>query len=158
MSAYIPNAIAAEMHIYPGGSIQEAINVSSNWGCNHCTPGTYVENIDFLGKATTVRSTNPNDLEIVHSTIINVNSFGSAVIFSNEEGTNSILSGITVGNGRAKYETDYPVFVDGGIYCSFSSPTNDKYWFLDINKKIAIIKSEVNVLLKLYSYGFEYSG
>jgi parallel beta-helix repeat protein len=129
LTAYIPNAIAEEVHVYPGESIQGSINAASDGDVIIVHQGTYVEHVDFLGKAITVRSTNPNDLEIVHATVIDGNSAGNAVIFSNEEGTDSILSGITVRNGRADYEIDYPViypysgFVSGGIYCDSSSPT-----------------------------------
>jgi parallel beta-helix repeat protein/predicted outer membrane repeat protein len=140
LTAYTPNVIAEEVHVYPGGSIQETINVANDGDVIIIHQGTYVENVDFLGKAISLRSTNPNDLEIVHSTVIDGNSAGSAVIFSNEEGSDSILRGITVRNGRADYETDYPGyflylgtslysgyapypgFVGGGIYCYSSSP------------------------------------
>ncbi len=43
-------------------------------------PGTYVENIDFFGKAITVRSTDPNDAGVVLNTIIDGGGAGSVVI------------------------------------------------------------------------------
>lgn len=60
--------------------------------------GTFTENVDFDGKAITVRSTNV-DWDTVLNTIINGNGVSQAVYFHNGEGSGSILQGFTVTNG-----------------------------------------------------------
>ena len=72
--------------------------------------GTYVENIDFHGKAITVRSENgPNN------SVIDGGANGSVVTFATGEGLGSILKGFSITNGS--------VVNGGGIYCDGSSPS-----------------------------------
>ncbi|MHC4153328.1 MAG: right-handed parallel beta-helix repeat-containing protein [Planctomycetota bacterium] len=73
--------------------------------------GTYLENIDFKGKAITLRGSDPNDWEVVAATIIDANGASKAVYFHTSEGSNSILRGFTLTNA------------DYGVYCSSASPT-----------------------------------
>ena len=80
--------------------------------------GTYTENIDFLGKAVTVRSVDPDDQAVVAATIIDGGGGGSTATFRSFEGSDSVLSGFTVQNGSAED--------GGGVYCSNSSPTIEK--------------------------------
>jgi hypothetical protein len=93
---------------YP--TIQDAIDIARGGDAVVVRPGTYVENIDFLGKGITVRSETGPD-----STIIDGNQAGSVVIFGTTEGPESILQGFTIRNGQASN--------GGGIYCNGSSPT-----------------------------------
>ena len=72
--------------------------------------GTYVENINFNGKAITLKSENGPA-----TTIIDGSQAGAVVIFSNGEGGDSVFDGFTVTNGDA--------FDGGGMYCISSSPT-----------------------------------
>jgi len=76
---------------------------------------------DYLGKDITVRSTDPNDPDIVAATIIDGNQQDSVVIFNSGEGSNTVLSGITLQNGKVKYLEEGP-----GIRCELSSPTITK--------------------------------
>jgi hypothetical protein len=79
-------------------------------------PGKYDEyEIDFLGKAITVSGTDPQDREIVSSTVVDANSQGRVFYFHSNETSSSILTGLTVTGGH----TDY---WGGGIRCSNSSP------------------------------------
>jgi hypothetical protein len=96
---------------YP--SIQGAINDARPGDEIVVSPGFYghFENIDFKGKAVTVRSTDPNDPDIVAATIINGRGQGAAVTFSGSEDANSVLAGITITGG------------EWGVYCVGSSPT-----------------------------------
>lgn len=94
-------------------SIQDAID--SAWygpvDIIEVMPGTYNERIYFNGWPITVTSINPNDPNIVESTIIN----GPAeytVNFDFAEDSDSVLTGFTI--------TGY------GIYCQASSPTITK--------------------------------
>ena len=52
-------------------TIQAAIGVASNGDVVIVAQGEYFENINFLGKAITVRSTDPTDPAVVAATIIN---------------------------------------------------------------------------------------
>jgi parallel beta-helix repeat protein len=114
-TAYVPHMIAAEYHVHEGESIQTAIVAASDGDLIVVHPGTYTENINFLGKAIAVRSTDPDNPNVVAATIVDGNQAGSVVTFSNNEGNDSVLSGMTLRNG------DYPR--GGGIYFYYSSPT-----------------------------------
>jgi parallel beta-helix repeat protein len=100
---------------YDFDNIQAAIDYSSDGDFIFVFPGTYTGtgnyDIDFLGKAVTVRSIDPTDPYFVAQTTIDCNGLGRGFYFHNGEGTNSILAGFTITNAH-----------DGGIYCN-SSPT-----------------------------------
>ena len=104
-------------------TIQAAINASNNGDIVIVAPGTYTgegnREIDFLGKAITVRSTDPNDPNIVASTVIDCQSQGRGFYFHNNESNNSVLAGVTITGGSAPGNWDG----GGGIRCSSSSPT-----------------------------------
>ncbi len=101
-------------------TIQEAIEEAHTSGATVIVkPDTYQgannRNIDFLGKAITVRSIDPDDPEIVASTIIDCDELGRGFYFHSSEGENSVLDGLTIINGYAS--------VGGGILCDGASPT-----------------------------------
>ena len=104
-------------------TIQDAINASVDGDVVIVAPGTYTgdgnRDIDFLGKAITVKSVDPNDPNIVASTIINCQGteFNQhrAFYFHTGESVKSVLTGFTIKNGNAR--------CGGGIYCIESSPT-----------------------------------
>ena len=106
---------AAQIHVpadFPG--IQSAINASANGDTIIVAPGRYIENIDFLGKAITLRSIDPSDPATVAETIIDGNRSGSCVTFRSGETESSVITGFTITNGRAEY--------GGGIICDHASP------------------------------------
>jgi len=107
---------------YP--KIQDAINVSINGDTIIVRPGTYVENIDFVGKAITVQSqTGPRATTIDGGQPTNPD-FGSVVTFQNGESFDSVLQGFTLENGSG---TEVGVYTrGGGIYCNLASPTVTK--------------------------------
>lgn len=117
ITAYFSFVMAVEIDVYPGNSIQEVINnpniTSGDVIIVH--GGMYHETITFLGKAITVRSTDPNNFDMVANTIIDGNQAGVVVTFSKGEGSDSLLCGIKVQNGHGDF--------GGGIYCNSSSPT-----------------------------------
>ena len=79
-------------------------------------PGTYVENIDFLGKAITLQSEQVADV-----TVIDGNQNGSVVTFSSGETEETAIDGFTIRNGNGTFcSKDYTN--GGGIYCTYSSP------------------------------------
>ena len=94
-------------------SIQHAIDNAGAGEEIVVGPGIYqyLENIDFKGKALTVRSTDPNDPVVVAATIITGKGHGPVVTFSGGEDANSVLAGFTITGANA------------GIYCSGTSPT-----------------------------------
>ena len=99
---------------YPYTSIQAAITDANAGDTVLVHAGTYVENINFSGKAITVRSANG-----AAGTIIDGNASGSVVTFNSGEGSGSILDGFTIRNGSGNGSGNG----GGGIYCSSSAPT-----------------------------------
>jgi ASPM-SPD-2-Hydin domain-containing protein len=77
-------------------TIQAAINAASNGDTILVAPGTYTENINFLGKAITVESSKGAKV-----TIIDGGGVSSVVTFSSNETLSSVLKGFTLRNGNA---------------------------------------------------------
>jgi len=108
---------------HPFDCIQEAIGECDDGDTVIVLTGTFTgtgnRDIDFGGLAITVRSTDPNDPDVVAATIIDCQGTEAdphrGFIFENEEEADSILSGLTIING---YESD-----GGGIYCDGTNPT-----------------------------------
>ncbi len=101
--------------LIPSGTIttiQQAIEKAKNGYIIEVKPGTYSGNIDFKGKAITLRSqAGPN------TTIIDCNNNSRGFIFQNHEEPNSVLCGFTIINASAQS------LKGGGIYCNNSSPS-----------------------------------
>jgi len=100
---------------YP--TIQGAIDASSSGDTVIVRPGTYVENIDFVGKAITVKSE-----QGARVTTIDGNQAGSVAVFQSGEGLDSRLTGFSLTNGSGRLDSSGDVS-GGGIYCESSSPT-----------------------------------
>jgi len=100
---------------YDFSTIQVAIDKAVSGDEIVVAKGKYYENIDFKGKNIVLRSTDPNNPDVVTTTIIDGKRKGSAVTFRNGEEPNCVLSGFTITNGYATY--------GGGICCSEGSPT-----------------------------------
>jgi parallel beta-helix repeat protein len=106
-------------------TIQDAIDGTVNGDTLVVYPDTYSGNIDYNNMAITIRSTDPNDWDVVEKTIIA--SPSSSVLFTSGEGANSALVGCTV-DGSIDCNNSSPVIrkcvVKGGIDCvSGSSAT-----------------------------------
>ncbi len=101
---------------YP--TIHAAINAPSTVAGDiiELQPGTYTGGfISFLGKAITVRSIDPCDLDVVATTVIDCDGPVCGFYFHSGEDANSVLSGLTIING------DF--YTGSGILCESSSPT-----------------------------------
>jgi len=96
-------------------TIQDGINAAVNGDTVLVAPGTYVENINFNGKAITVTSSGGASV-----TIINGNALAPVAAFVTSEGTSSVLSGFTLENGVGTFAFGYQ---GGGVSISFASPT-----------------------------------
>jgi len=96
-------------------NIQEAIDKAKDGDVIVVNSGIYKgkgnRNIDFHGKAITVRSFDPNDWKVVATTVIDANGSGNVITFDSGEDANSVLKGFTIRNGKR------------GIYCCEASPT-----------------------------------
>jgi len=95
-------------------TIQKAINAAANGDTVLVSPGTYVENIDFLGKAITVSS---SDGPI--NTIIDGGQNGIVVNFANAEPRSALVKGFTIRNSGFPANGGY----SDGIRVSAASPT-----------------------------------
>ncbi|MGB2809530.1 MAG: LamG-like jellyroll fold domain-containing protein [Sedimentisphaerales bacterium] len=104
-------------------NIQAAINDANNGDIIEVKPGTYTgagnRDIDYNGKAITIRSIDPNNPDIVAATIIDCNGTEEephrGFHFHAGEDANSVLAGLTIMNGYAEN--------GGSIYISNSGPT-----------------------------------
>ena len=92
-------------------TVQAAINAAVTGDTVLVAPGTYKENINFMGKAITVTSSGGAKVTIIDGGLA-----ASVVTFSSGETSASVLSGFTVTNGKAS-------FGGGGIEISSASPT-----------------------------------
>ncbi len=107
-------ALSATIYVpddYP--TIQNAIDKARHGDTVIVRPGTYVENIDFMGKIIVVRSEQGPDV-----TTIDGNQEGSVVTFQNGEWADAVLMGFEITNGSGLWG-----YEGGGIYCESSSPT-----------------------------------
>jgi hypothetical protein len=96
-------------------TIQDAIDDASSGDEIVAYPGTYYESVDFDGKAITLRSTDPNDWDVVEATIIDATGKSeNAVTFENDEDENTILSGFTITGATGDLRR--------GIDCSETTP------------------------------------
>lgn len=104
--------LAATIHVpaeYP--TIQECIESAVDGDTCLVAPGTYVESIDFLGKAITVRSEAGAEVTAIDGNLEK----RRPVAFVRAEIWDSVIDGFTICNGRVRH--------GGGIYCYSSSPT-----------------------------------
>jgi hypothetical protein len=102
-------------------TIQAAIIASADGDEVVVAPGVYLEAINFIGRAITVRSQDPADPNVVNTTIIDGNGADRVVQCVTGEGPDTVLAGLTItggygGAGDAAYE-------GAGMYNYGTSPT-----------------------------------
>jgi len=105
--------------------IQHAIDAALDGQTIIVCPGTYMENIEFDSRNLTLRSSDPEDPNIVNSTIIDGGDNGSVVRLVNDT---SIIMGFTIQNGNASH--------GGGIYVDEASSLIEKNNIINNNATI----------------------
>ncbi len=115
--------MAATIHV-PGDqpTIQAGIDAATDGDTVLVAPDTYVENINFLGKAITVTSELGPEVTIIDGSSPEDPDFGSVVTFWNDEGRDSILEGFTLTGGSGNYMSEGDQYFGGGISVAGSSP------------------------------------
>ncbi|MFN0057944.1 MAG: choice-of-anchor Q domain-containing protein [Planctomycetota bacterium] len=111
-------AAAADLNVpmvFP--TIQGAIVVAQAGDVVIVEPGIYFENLNFLGKAITVRSSTLDPT----TTIVDGDLLGSVVTFVSGEEATSIIEGFTL-RGGSGFMVDAGTFAGGGVICLGSSP------------------------------------
>jgi len=91
--------------------IQYAINDARNGDEIVIPQDVHAESINLRGKNVTIRSTDPNDPNIVAATVISGGEGAATVTCQAGEDANCVLSGLTITGG------------DVGVYCSGAAPT-----------------------------------
>jgi hypothetical protein len=139
----IHSAFASTIHVPADQpTIQAAIDAAVNGDIVLVSAGTYVENINFKGKAITVRSQSGPS-----TTIIDGGAKNSVVIFASGETRASVLKGFTLTRGNAQsgggilvsssptivgniIRNNHACSFGGGIAVSFSSPLIRANWIV----------------------------
>ncbi len=97
-------------------SIQGGINAAEDGDTVMVSPGYYGEhNLDFAGRKITVRSTDPENPNVVLTTIIDASSLGRIFNFHSGEDSTSVLTGFTMTGG-------YTSSWGGAVRCENASP------------------------------------
>jgi len=101
-----------------GDTIQQAIDAAKGSETLVVAAGTYNGNINLRGKDITLVSSNPDDPNVVASTIIDCQQSGRGFIFNSGEDADTIVDGFTIINGSLTGEGGAGIYVDPN-----SSPT-----------------------------------
>lgn len=123
-------ARAETVTVQPGDSIQAAIDGNANGTEIVLLPGTYHELIDLRGRAVTIRSSDPEDRDVVLDTVIDGSGLdGSVITCATGEGPDTRLEGLTITGGEGTVRGMYRV--GGGLYNYLASPTVTNCVFLE---------------------------
>ncbi|HOQ04330.1 MAG TPA: hypothetical protein PKY88_03860 [Anaerohalosphaeraceae bacterium] len=110
---------------HPFAFIQQALDTAQSGDRIILQPGIYSgpgnANLNPQGKILTIQSIDPENLDVVVSTIIDPNGLERGFVFNHNETPQFILQGFTLRNARCRQEDEFPH--GAGIFCSESSPT-----------------------------------
>ncbi len=95
-------------------TVQAAISAADDGDVVIVDPGTWTGTVNTLGKAITIRSTDPADPEVVAATVLDAGGAGTAVRIIFGEGPTTILDGLTITGGNGS--------LGGGLEISLSDP------------------------------------
>jgi hypothetical protein len=112
------NAFATIINIPDDYStIRAGIDASSDGDTVLVQPGIYYENLNFNGHNIVLGSLflTTGDTSFIAQTIIDGDSSGSVVIFTNNEDSSAVFTGLKIQHGYSN--------LGGGIYCFNASPT-----------------------------------
>lgn len=115
--AITASSYAAIIHVpndFP--TIQEGIDAAKDGDIVLVADGTYIENINFNGKAIVVKSKHG-----AKDTTIDGNQNGSVVTFSSGEGPDSVIEGFTLRNGNGTVYNQAGQTRGGGVFVDNSS-------------------------------------
>lgn len=123
-----PPALATTWNIFADGSgdrptIQAGIDAAAHYDTVLVHPGTYAEHISFEGKKIVVGSLFllDGDPAWIEQTIIDPGlTYGSVVVFADDEEPLSVLCGLTITNGQG---SAHGYVFGGGIFILEASPT-----------------------------------
>ena len=120
--ALISRPATAEIINVPAdySTIQSAIDAALEGDEIVVAEGTYFESLDFLGKAITLRSTDPKDQKVVGTTIIDGDLEDPVITCDSGEDSDTTIEGFTIRNGFAN---DNDQFGGGGFRLIGTSPT-----------------------------------
>ncbi len=113
----------------PFDEITDGITAALNGDTVLVMPGTYTENIDFSGKAITVKSNDGPLTTIIDGGTSPWPGFESAVYFQSGEGNDSIIDGFTITNGKGTDMGGF--FLGGGIFVLGAAPTIINNFIID---------------------------
>ena len=130
---------------YP--NIQRGIIAAVDGDTVLIAPGTYFENIEFLGKSITVTSSAG-----MYETIIDGNMNGCVVKIDSDE-TGAELSGFTIQNGKGgaiyDYWGDFPIETwAGGVTCEYNSNPTLKNLKVEFNGYVGVIISSSEAVVQ----------
>ncbi|MBN2444071.1 MAG: S8 family serine peptidase [Spirochaetales bacterium] len=118
------------------GTIQQAIDAAWNGASVVVSPGIYTETISYNGKSITVKSTDPDNPQVVAGTIIGSPGINTHVVYCGYfETKESLLSGFTINTTQS-----------AGIYISSASPTIQKCRIVDIDGMGQDLKSGIHII------------
>jgi predicted outer membrane repeat protein len=139
---------AADLHV-PGDfpTIPEAITAAEDGDVIIVAPGVYTGTVNPFGKAITIRSTDPDDPQVVRQTVLDGAGERTVAFFSGE-GLDTVLEGFTITGGHDEQGGGIGIYVSdpivrksivrgnsatqgGGAYVYASSPWFDEVSFID---------------------------